>query len=128
MVNYPFAGTWHMIHDNWVGTLVLTVSEHVVVRDVPPCQFTFNRVHGTYTPSSGGGPFAVMGRAGGRDPGIRSGQPCPQSDHGISFTIALPGAPPQPFKGYIFTQPGPSYLAGFTWWQGLPFGWFADKI
>ena len=27
MTDYPFTGTWHMIHDNWVGTLVLTVTE-----------------------------------------------------------------------------------------------------
>ena len=51
-----------------------------------------------------------------------------QSYHGITFTIAFPGGPPQPFKGYIFTQSGPAYLAGFTWWQGLPFGWYAAKI
>jgi hypothetical protein len=117
-----------MIHDNWVGTLVLTVTDQVVTRDTPPCVFTFNRVQGTYTPAAGGGPLAVRGRVGGRDPSVRSGQPCPQSDHGINFTIAFPSAPPQPFKGYFFTQSGPSHLAGLTWWQGLPFGWFADKI
>ena len=128
VTNYPFTGTWHMIHDNWVGTLVLTVTDQVVTRDIPPCVFTFNRVQGTYTPAAGGGPLAVRGRVGGRDPSVRSGQPCPQSDHGINFTIAFPSAPPQPFKGYFFTQSGPAYLAGLTWWQGLPFGWFADKI
>jgi hypothetical protein len=78
-------------------------------------------------PAGGGAPLAVSGRVGGRDPSVR-GQQCGQSDHGISFTIAFPGAPPQPFQGYFFTQAGPAHLAGFTWWQGLPFGWFADKV
>jgi len=128
MTDYSFTGTWHMIHDNWVGTLVLTVSDHAVTRRVPPCVFTFKRVYGTYTPAGGGTPLAVSGRVGGRDVSVRSGQPCPQSDHGINFTIAFPGSPPQPFKGYFFTQAGPAYLAGLTWCRGLPFGWFADKM
>jgi hypothetical protein len=127
MTDYPFVGSWHMIHDNWVGTLVLTVADHTVTRNVPPCTFTFRRAQGTYTPSAGGPPLAVTGRVGGRDNNVR-GQQCGQSDHGITFTIAFPGGPPQPFKGYIFTQAGPTYLAGFTWWQGLPFGWYGAKI
>jgi hypothetical protein len=127
MNNFPIGGTYHMIHDNWVGTLVLTVRDRELVRQDPPCTYTFKRLVGTYTPAGGGNPLAVSGRVGGRDPNVRN-HDCPQSDHGVTFTIAFPGAPPQPFKGYFFTQAGPAHMAGFTWWQGLPFGWFADKM
>src|SRR4051812_20819781 len=108
MTDFPFAGSWHMIHDNWVGTLVLTVADRVVTRNVPPCTFTFRKTLGTYTPAAGGAPLAVTGRVGGRDKDMR-GHECGQSDHGINFTIAFPGAAPQPFKGYYFTQSGPAY-------------------
>ena len=71
MTDYTFAGTWHMIHDNWVGTLVLTVSDQVITRSVPPCTYTFKRALGTYAPASGGAPPAVAGRVGGHDPSLR---------------------------------------------------------
>ena len=127
MADYPFTGTWHMIHDNWVGTLVLTVTIMLSPATSRPC---------VHLQSSSGHVYASGRRRAARrdgtgrrrDPSVRSGQPCPQSDHGINFTIAFPSAPPQPFKGYFFIQSGPAYLAGLTWWQGSPFGWFADKI
>jgi hypothetical protein len=127
MTDYPFAGTWHMIHDNWVGTLVISVSDQLFTHNAPPCTFTFRRVQGTWTSSTGGAPLAVQGRTRGRDNNQR-GHSCPQSDHKITFTVAFPGAPPQPFQGYFFTQAGPAQMAGFTWWQGLPFGWWASKM
>jgi hypothetical protein len=127
MTDFPFAGTWHMVHDNWRGTLVLSVSDRQFTQDAPPCHFTFRRVQGTYTPDGGGVPLAVVGRVGGRDNSQRQ-HDCPQSDHRISLTIEFPGAPPQPFQGYYFTQAGPMRLAGLTWWQGLPFGWYAEKV
>jgi hypothetical protein len=127
MTDYPIAGTWQMVHDNWTGTLVLSVALDVVTRVAPPCQFTFHRLHGTYTPGAGGVPLAVVGRVGGRDPWRRNDQ-CPSADHGLAFSIAFAGTAPQQFKGYFFTQAGPGHLAGVTWWQDIPFGWFATRV
>jgi len=126
MTDYPFSGTWHMVHDNWVGVLVIAVSEKTITQSQPPCVYTSHRMTGTYTPSGGGPPLVVSGHVAGKDP-YQRGHTCPQSDHRIVFTIAFPGAPPQPFQGYFFTQAGPPQMAGLTWWQGIPFGWFATQ-
>jgi hypothetical protein len=126
MTDFPFAGTWQMVHDNWTGVLNLAVSPKAVTQSKPPCVFTTHRVTGTYTPSSGGPPMAVAGHVGGRDQYQRR-HACPQSDHRITFTVAFPGADPQQFIGYFFTQAGPAQMAGLTWWQGIPFGWSAHQ-
>jgi hypothetical protein len=125
--DYPFAGTWHMVHDNWVGTLTIAVSDRVFTRSAPPCTFSFRRVNGTYVAAAGGAPLTVVGRVGGMDR-QQVGHDCPQSDHKITFTVAFPGADPQRFQGYFFTQAGPAQMAGLTWWQGLPFGWLAARM
>ncbi len=126
MTDFPFAGTWHMVHDNWVGALTIAVSPVVTTRSEGSCTYTSHRVSGTYVPDGGGSTLAVAGRVGGKDV-YQRGHVCPQSDHLITFTVAFPGAPPQPFRGYMFTQAGPAQIAGLTWWQGLPFGWLATR-
>lgn len=123
---YPFSGTWAMWHDNWPGTLTIYPPDQELVAEDPPCTYTYMPFSGSYEPGGGGPALAVSGTIGGQDPN-QQGHECPQSDHKIVFTIAFPGAPPQPFQGYIFTQAGPGRLAGYTWWAGLPFGWFAEK-
>lgn len=126
MPQYPFSGTWNMFHDNWPGALTILPSDQEFREEDPPCVYIYSEFSGSYQPGGGGPALAVTGTQGGKDPNWRGGQ-CTQSDHKISFTIAFPGPPPQPFEGYFFTQGGPARMSGYTWWQGIPFGWFAQK-
>lgn len=119
------AGTWQMDHDGWQGALVLNPPDAGHDQVNASCTFHYYRFTGTWSGGVGSN-LAVIGRIGGRDGRRRTGETCPASDHKFTFTIAFPGAAPQPFEGYIFTHEL-SKMAGYTWWQGMPFAWFASK-
>jgi hypothetical protein len=120
-----FVGTWDMVHDDWHGTLVIYPIDQREVAIDGPCTYTYYVLSGTYT---GGDGVAreVRGTVGGQDANKRTSEVCKQSDHLIDFTVAFPNEPPQPFTGYMFTQQRRT-MAGDTWWQGIPFGWYAIK-
>ena len=129
VVSFPLlsdiAGTWDMIHDDWRGTLVINPSDRRQNAVDGPCTFTSWVIDRTYRAADGRS-FAMRGFLGGRDTDSRANVQCKQSDHVIQFTIAFAGGAPQPFKGYLFTH-GRRTLAGYTWWEGTPFGWYATK-
>ena len=118
-------GTWSMNHDGWTGTLVINPPDQVLNGLDGECTYSTTVLDGRWT-SSAGQQLAVRGTLGGHDPQRRTGEKCPASAHRITFTIAFPGPPPQPFEGYLFTHGAP-VMAGYTWWQGQPFGWHASR-
>lgn len=118
-------GTWDMVHDGWRGTLVINPSDQLRNAVDDPCTYRYYVIDGVYT-TSGGEQFAMSGTFGGKDLDQHTGDPCPQSDHLLNVTIEFPGEPPQPFIGYLFTHEGKG-MGGRTWWQDIPFGWYAVK-
>jgi hypothetical protein len=124
MIN-DFVGTWDIVHDDWRGTLVINPSDQKQKAVDGECTYTYWIITGTYT-GNDGTPQQVRGTFGGRDPNRRANEACKQSDHIAQFTISPTNQPPQPFVGYLFTHQHRT-LAGYTWWQGIPFGWYAVK-
>lgn len=120
-----FAGTWDMVHDDWAGVLVINAPYQKLNAVDGQCTFTSYAFDGTYTDPNNQ-QFAVRGTIGGQDLDRLTNEPCKQSDHLLEFTIAFPGQPAQRFSGYLFTRAGRG-MAGRTWWQGIPFGWYAIK-
>ena len=119
------AGTWHLDHDGWQGTLVINPPDQAYNEIDGNCTFHYERFSGAWS-GGAGNRLAVTGTIGGRDVNRRAGEPCPSSAHKCVFTIAFPGAAPQRFEGYVYTHEL-SRMAGLTWWQGLPFAWSASK-
>ena len=116
-------GTWRMNHDGWIGTLTILPYDQIQNAVDGNCTYRYVIIGGRYVGSDGHS-SAVRGSVGGQDP-LAPG-PCPQQRHKVRFTIAFPGMPPQRFEGYVFNQ-RPRFMAGYTWWSGIPFGWFAEK-
>jgi hypothetical protein len=115
-----------MVHDDWRGTLFIRPPDQRLNEVDGSCTYTSWVIDGTYTGDDGIG-RTMRGRFGGRDLNKRTNEQCKQSDHKVRFTIAFPNnEPPQPFEGYLYTRRGKT-LAGYTWWQGIPFGWSAQK-
>lgn len=118
-------GTWKMNHDGWQGTLEFDPSDQQANEIDGNCIFKYMVLSGKWSGGAGVN-LAVAGTIGGRDDGRLTNEPCPASDHRVAFTIAFPGAPAQPFEGYVFTHEL-TLMAGRTWWQGMPFAWYALK-
>ena len=118
-------GTWDTVHDDWRGTLVVRPPGQRFNEVDGPCTYSYYAVDGTYT-GHDGTTWTMRGRFGGRDPNKRTNEQCKRSEHKVSCTITFPNEPPQPFDGYLYTHRGRT-LAGYTWWRGLPFGWYAQK-
>jgi hypothetical protein len=114
-----------MVHDDWPGTLVINPPDQRLCGIDGSCTYCSWVVDGTYTGATGVGRF-VHGTFQGQDTNRRRAEPCPNSDHRIAFTIAFDPSNPQPFEGYVFTWEKKT-LAGYTWWAGIPFGWYARK-
>jgi hypothetical protein len=117
-------GTWSMEHDGWRGTLTIKPSDQRTQAIEGSCTYTSWRIDGTYI-EQGGASRAIKGVFQGKDLNRRASEPCKQSEHKVSFTIAFPNNTQQ-FEGYIFTR-DTAAMAGYTWWAGIPFGWSARK-
>ena len=63
---------------------------------------------------------------GGEDQNRHTSESGKESKHLIKFDIPFNSHRPQPFEGYVFTW-GKRTMAGYTWWEGIPFGWYAEK-
>ena len=118
-------GTWDMVHDDWVGVLTIDAPDQRLNSIDGACAYSSYVVDGTYVGVSGA-TRSVRGWFQGRDGNWRRSQPCPSSNHKFSFTIDFDPVNPQPFEGYLFTWER-RRMAGFTWWVGIPFGWYAKK-
>ncbi len=105
-----FLGTYDMNHDGWKGVLVLDRGGE------------FCRLYGTYTGTDG------VVRPVEADAALnRSGQ-CsvtPLPTHRIKFSIKFDFGW-QKFDGYMFTRDR-RIIAGLTWWNNIPFGFYAVK-
>lgn len=117
-------GTWDMVHDEWRGTLVINPPGQLLQGTDGACTYSSYVIDGTY--GQGAGALAMHGTFGGEDRNRRTGEACPQSEHLLNFTIDFPNQTPQEFTGYLFTRGGKG-MGGHTWWQGIPFGWYAVK-
>ncbi len=118
-------GIWNMVHDDWAGTLVIRPPDQRQNIVDGACVHQRYVIDGTYTGGDGVA-RAVRGTFQGRDGRRRRGEACTVSDHLVEFTIAFEAAAPQSFEGYLFTHQRRT-LAGYTWWEGIPFGWYARK-
>jgi len=99
-----FAGTYSMSHDGWRGTLYL--GDGRADCSQPLCQSAYTDSNGRKYPvrvttSSNQITFYVVGLGGQRPIGQR-------------------------FVGHLMTQTRDA-IAGTTWWEGQPFGFYAVK-
>lgn len=102
-----FAGTYSMSHDGWPGTLYLGGGRADCAR--PLCQSRYTDGDGRHYPvkvttSGHRVTFYVVG-LGGQDADRSGGQK---------------------FVGYLMTRTKDA-IAGTTWWEGRPFGFYATK-
>ncbi len=114
-----FAGSYEMIHDGWQGNLVLNKEDGDFIESIP-------NMGGSYTGSDNKA-HAVWGY-------VRTATyPVPASwgpDHKIEFRVDFPDTPStaddQKFDAYLFSWE-PGTMAGITWWNGTPFGFYAGQ-
>jgi hypothetical protein len=115
-----------MVHDDWSGVLeIFPPDQHQQAVD-GNCTYSYYVLSGKWTDPQGVS-HPMAGVFQGRDPNVQSGDACAQSSHMLNFAIDFGNQEPaQQFYGYVFTHQN-RRMAGFTWWHGLPFGWFATK-
>jgi hypothetical protein len=111
--------TWSFRNDQWFGTLKLNPVDQIHNMFDGQCSYTYSVVDGAYTLN--GQSVAVTGTIGGKDDQQQSGAACPQSRHLVQLNIGG-----QQFRGY-FMGPNNDAIAGTTWWNGIPFAWYANK-
>ena len=104
---HDFAGTYSMSHDGWRGTLYLGDGKADCPR--PLCQSTYTDGNGRRFPVK-----------------------VTTSAHQITFYVVglggqnADGSGGQKFQGHLMTQTK-NAVAGTTWWDGRPFGFYAIK-
>jgi len=125
MVN-DMIGVWDMVHDDWRGALTIKPSDQRLIGNDDVCTYTSWVIEGSYVQEGSTVSSSMHGTFGGEDTNSRISSPCKQTGHLISFTINFPNAKPQQFTGYLFTH-NKRTMAGYTWWEGIPFGWYATK-
>jgi hypothetical protein len=116
-----FIGTYSMNHDGWEGVLKLWRNPstiHVIGSD-------FWALLGQYTDQNNK-THAVRGKVK-----ESVANPAGWVDHKIEFYIDFNDTPTnqnddQKFEGYLFTQTKDG-MAGITWWNNTPFGFYAEK-
>jgi hypothetical protein len=118
------SGTWDMVHDDWAGVLIIYPPDQSFNAVDGNCTYSYTEIGGTWTGPDGVAHEMRGTLGGGPDMNRRTGEPCPASEMLLQFNIAF-GDPPQPFEGYLFTAQ--TRMAGYTWWEGNPFGWYALK-
>jgi hypothetical protein len=115
-----FAGQWEQNHDGWMGDLSLHSVEDHWLDSLP-------NMEGAYQGSTGG-EHTSYGY-------VRTWYyPIPEAtdwpDYKMRFFIDFPDTPStaddQKFEGYLFTH-SRNYMAGLTWWSGIPYGFYAHK-
>ncbi|MBU7004601.1 MAG: hypothetical protein HXS50_03480, partial [Theionarchaea archaeon] len=112
-------GTWNMVHDGWKGNLTLWECEGDPIEGTP-------NIEGNYT--------GADGKTHDVDGYMRAWNYYrPESwgpDHKIGFYIdfadTVSDLDDQRFEGYFFTNDR-TVIAGKTWWQGTPFGFYATN-
>ena len=123
-------GYWDMNHDDWQGVLQLegTGISSSAITDGPngSCTYYSSLLRGTWTGSSGHAQPVIAFHLGGADRNRQRNESCPASGHRVQFQIEFDPRDPQRFEGYVFTN-SKAAMAGYTWWSGIPFGWFATK-
>jgi hypothetical protein len=116
-----FVGTWEMAHDGWKGELTLSASLDSYVDNAP-------NLVGTYYRATDGATFSVRGYVRTwRYPLAASWGP----DHQIEFFIDFAKTAnnrddDQRFQGFLYSGTKDA-MAGRTWWNGIPFGFYAVK-
>lgn len=114
-----FAGEYKMDHDGWKGTLSLYDTDGDFIEQMP-------NMGGTYE-GQDGRRHDVTGYVRSTEYPIESSW---GPDHKISFYIDFSDTvntdDDQPFDGYLFTRED-GVMAGLTWWNGTPFGFYADE-
>ncbi|MFO8240346.1 MAG: C25 family cysteine peptidase, partial [Dissulfuribacterales bacterium] len=111
-----FLGIYRMDHDGWKGTLELWQPTLSLVGT--------GNVAGRYT--AGG----VVHNVRGQVKTAESVLPADWPQHKIEFFIDFAGTSDlnddQKFEGYLFTQTKDA-MAGLTWWNTVPLGFYAEK-
>lgn len=115
-----FAGLYAMNHDGWKGRLELWV--RFMATSIS------GNIGGRYTSADGTRTHAVRGFVGptGSDISLRDGTPAHKIQFYIDFGDTSDPADDQKFEGYLFTRTKAA-MAGKTWWNNVPFGFYAEK-
>lgn len=102
-----FAGTYSMSHDGWRGTLYLGDGKADCPRPLCQSNYTDNdgRKYSVKVTTSGSQITFYIVRLGGQN---------------------TDGSGGQKFLGHLMTQTKDA-IAGTTWWEGRPFGFYAIK-
>ncbi len=115
-----FASTYEMNHDGWPGTLSLAPVRGSYIENIPNMSGWYSGVTGLVSASGL----------------VRSWDyPIPEAgwpDHKIRLRIDFANTPlnysdDQNFDAYLFSQTR-SMMAGITWWNSTPFGFYARKM
>lgn len=123
-----------MVHDDWEGRLELkdinvgkSSGSGLIPPGVKTCAYNGSVLEAKWINSQGViypiREFLLQWR----DRNRQRNEQCPTSEHLVLFEIEFEENSPQKFEGYVFTQKRKT-MAGYTWWSGIPFGWYARKI